>query len=736
MENFSYHVPVYVVTGGVDLSGYSADLTPGQVGLFDRATFSVATSTGTGKEFFFAQGSIGGKDWYGQPVTESVKSPFFNGVDVHNMYMSTPKRIKNEQWIIGYNGAQSSQTLTFETGKAFRLKMYFHGQPIYRFFGGPKEYVVSYTPEVPCAAPCSGSDCPDPIDDCLVHTQNVINLINTHVELQKFGVTAKLVDHPFVADTITMTKYCISLCDEGDVYALQAIQAEYPGTSITRIDREGSSSTYQMCISADADSPADFTQSGSILLATCGTCPVGSTLVPATDVYFIIRPLSDSDDVSTPSAQQTYADAVAANYVISKTFTANSSSVNISTNVITINAHEFSNGDPVVYSNGGGTSIAGLTTTDTYYIINAAANTFKLAATPGGAAIDLTSVGAGASQSFSTSVTADSFISNSGGTAIVKLTTPSGTTLNAYHADTVQFAFTNAASCSFSAPADVSWASCGTGISSSQQLTLQSIKRNDCTNTAGDRLAEISATISGVQGIDISTLAVVAGDGCSDDYTVTQNSIDCLADDCLTNNVTFTYDDLPAFENSYWKVVPPTVDDDDTRKCGIRISAGYIDPKFGNCSFVPDDYYETMPLKMEVSLLQEDGDNCDAASWPTVQQTQIGQIARQSGEYIVREVIMKNEAYLRHALQFSIDSRDREAFAMNLLGSVDRKAFYNIYYVTFRASYGNSFRKNEIQEKFTAMFAFKEGDASEATFRSAVIDTLTAKSGVTLHIND
>ena len=77
MENFSWHLPVYVVNGGVATEGHSSDLTPGKVGLFDRQNFSVATKSGSGKEFFFAQGRIGGVDWYGNKVKESHKSPFF-----------------------------------------------------------------------------------------------------------------------------------------------------------------------------------------------------------------------------------------------------------------------------------------------------------------------------------------------------------------------------------------------------------------------------------------------------------------------------------------------------------------------------------------------------------------------------------------------------------------------------------------------------------------------------------
>ncbi len=75
MENFSYHVPFYVVTGGIMTQGHSSDLTAGQLALIDRATWSVATAAGSGKEFFFAQGSYGGITWDLGEMTESHKSP-------------------------------------------------------------------------------------------------------------------------------------------------------------------------------------------------------------------------------------------------------------------------------------------------------------------------------------------------------------------------------------------------------------------------------------------------------------------------------------------------------------------------------------------------------------------------------------------------------------------------------------------------------------------------------------
>lgn len=742
MENFSYHVPVYVVTGGITTSGHSSELPAGSVGIFDRSTFSVATSIGNGKEFFFAQGNTGGKDWFGQPVTETHKSPFFFGKDVKNIYLSMPQTIQNEEWVIGFNGAASSKSLVYEVGKPVRVKLYFHGQPIYRFFAGPKEYVISYTPPADCTEPCAEDDCPDAISDCLVHTQKLIDNINNHTELQKFGVQAKLVTTPYTAGTVNMTKWCLSLCDNGDALALQAVKAQAPvGVTVTRTVRAGSTSTYEFCQGLNdgetgpAD-PSDFVQSGDVLLAVCDTCPSGSTLVSGTDSYFITRPLAGSEDLNDPTARQTYANTIGTAYLPVLTFNgATDVEVVASSDAITLTAHPLVTGEKVTYSNGGGTSVVGLTSGSSYYVINATANTIKLATTPAhalaGTAIAIAD-GVGASHTLTPNYTA-TFKVNTGSTALVRVDVPHGVTVSALLSDSVELIASRDSVCVFTDPTPIAWDECGTGIASRRTMKIKALQRPDC-DTAGDRIEDLTSILAGVVGIDISTLTKIAGTACADDYTVEQDSVDCLPEDCLTNNVTFHYDDLPAFENSSWELVPEDVEEDSSRKCGIRISAGYIDPKFGNCSFLPTDYYETMPLKMEVSLLGEDDSNCDVANWPSKQQTKIGRIARQSGEWVVRELLMKTQAYLKHVSQFSIDSRDREAFDMNLLSSVDRNAFYKIYYVSYGASYGNSWRKNE-QEQFTTMFAFKEGDASAASFETSILDVLTVKSGVAMHIN-
>jgi hypothetical protein len=69
--------------------------------------------------------------------------------------------------------------------------------------------------------------------------------------------------------------------------------------------------------------------------------------------------------------------------------------VNSGGDLITLNAHAYANGTPVAFRNSGGALPAPLSAAATYYVRDATTNTFKLAATPAGAALDLTSDGTG-----------------------------------------------------------------------------------------------------------------------------------------------------------------------------------------------------------------------------------------------------------------------------------------------------------------------------------------------------
>jgi len=69
--------------------------------------------------------------------------------------------------------------------------------------------------------------------------------------------------------------------------------------------------------------------------------------------------------------------------------------ITLATDTISYTAHGLSAGDQVTYNNGGGTAATGLTSGTTYYVIASGltANAFKVSATSGGAAVDITGAG-------------------------------------------------------------------------------------------------------------------------------------------------------------------------------------------------------------------------------------------------------------------------------------------------------------------------------------------------------
>jgi len=104
--------------------------------------------------------------------------------------------------------------------------------------------------------------------------------------------------------------------------------------------------------------------------------------------------------VSGTSGNETISLATSLLHGTTKTFDASDSAVVIvATDTITITAHGFSTGDRVVYSDGGGTVITGLSDETTYYVQRTGANTLKLATSQEnaytGTVVNLTAVGSG-----------------------------------------------------------------------------------------------------------------------------------------------------------------------------------------------------------------------------------------------------------------------------------------------------------------------------------------------------
>jgi hypothetical protein len=94
----------------------------------------------------------------------------------------------------------------------------------------------------------------------------------------------------------------------------------------------------------------------------------------------------------TTNTFQLYASAALGSTAVA-TMTIATTAVNTTTNVITSTAHGLVDGAQLNYNNQGGTSITGLTSGSDYFVVNKTVDTFQLALTSGGAAIDITGTG-------------------------------------------------------------------------------------------------------------------------------------------------------------------------------------------------------------------------------------------------------------------------------------------------------------------------------------------------------
>jgi len=105
--------------------------------------------------------------------------------------------------------------------------------------------------------------------------------------------------------------------------------------------------------------------------------------------------ISATNGTTTFTLQTTSSVAIVTTAGTPTGLTYTNANVNISTETFTYVSHGFSSGDAVVYYNNGGTSVTGLTSGTTYYVISAGltANAFRVSASSGGSAVNLTGTG-------------------------------------------------------------------------------------------------------------------------------------------------------------------------------------------------------------------------------------------------------------------------------------------------------------------------------------------------------
>lgn len=726
MYSQEYNLPVFIGTGEVLSSGDTADLKSGQLAIFDAKTYEVVTGVqAVNKPMLVAGGSWHTKSKLNKFVgnlTTSDKTIEFLGNDILAFERSMPRSAVAEQWVIGWDGVSTTDTLAFECGKDYHFKVRVWGEDVYGTFLRPVDRFIRVRTACCEDGDCATDDCSDAVGT-KKYAKALAAAINADPELQYF-VRAEIVSSDYSAASQTHHLFTLEVTDDGTQAALAAVQVDYPTLEITRISRVGLVSTYEACVVDTASDPTSFSPNGSIGLAECdGTCPAGYTAVGGSQVYVVTRPLAGTEDLNDSTARQTFADLVGTAYETASKFTFDgATAVDPTGNTITLTSHGLVTGDRLTYSNGGGTSITGITTATDYYVIVSTASLIKLATSYAnaiaGTIIDITADGIGASHTLTPVITAK-YLSHNGGTATVELKTPAGVEITAEASDAVTAVRVEAPSCTKAGASAIAWVEGDARYK--VQRTLNITLEKVC-GTA-NRLTELQAFYA--DDATLGTISVATAGTCNDIYTVEQWSNECSVDNCLSEaEVSFT--DPQSFEGFGW-TPEEDAEGSSTVKSGVRVTTAYEDTRFGGCSFNPADYYSVRPLKVEIHEFDDSGNPCNTPV-PS-RRLRNASMATQSGQWVMRQFINANK--YKAFGEFYLDPRLRDVLDANIHQVVDLEKFYKLYFLKVRQNRkGQNHEGTFNPEIFEFLFAFPV-DVDTSAFELA-FNKVTSQFGVSL----
>jgi hypothetical protein len=197
------------------------------------------------------------------------------------------------------------------------------------------------------------------------------------------------------------------------------------------------------------------------------------------------------------------------------------------------------------------------------------------------------------------------------------------------------------------------------------------------------------------------------------------------------------YAPIPAYVGGVtWGVCPCAAAPAAYTGCiGIKLTAAYIDTRFGNCSFRPTDYYNVQPLKIYVSKV-DDAQYCtdNHTSWSVTHNVESKQ-ANGLGETVLRDYLVALNYKQEY---FEWDPRFREVMDQQVFTAVDRTAQYDgLYLIHSIPNWVKGQNVKAYDEKYVLAFYFKvdpaTGISPKATFQTA-LENYAALNGVDLEV--
>lgn len=523
------------------------NLKPTQFGVFN-SRYKAVTTAGEAKKsphIVFGQGRVENVPGLTHKYSDKVS----NGSLIEWYKTNASPTAKNQITYAGFDGVDSTKTIKAGCDQQYSITVRARSLYIDNAFAYGLTRTVTIT--TPCCEDC-GDNC-ETVDPRFV-ANKFAEGINNEPLLSKFVVATPVFDctvDPDAVTTIATATYQVSFCDNGDAAALADVQAQYVDDFVVRVDRSGSISTYEMERLASAGAPASAVVTLPVKLAICNTCPTGYTLLADQSQFIVETALDGSEDLNSAADQQTFANTIKAAYVAPLTF-AGDTAVDPTTDQITKASHGLSTGEAVVYSNGGGTSITGLTTATTYYVIKVDANTVKLATSKSnaiaGTAINITADGVGASHSLTVQSSAV-FLENKGGSALILIKQDAlAADLTPILADKVTQLEDFEASCTPPTGTSYAWTATDAGYKVQRNLFLT--LTDDCDST--QTLAEIAALYPSF------TATLVSSANCVSRYKLVQTS-ESTHEDCANFPVPPKFTVVQPYRGLDWEIEVPVL---------------------------------------------------------------------------------------------------------------------------------------------------------------------------------
>ena len=173
------------------------------------------------------QGSFHTKDKLGQyygGLRKSDESPAFLTSGILEFRKSLPRAAKSEEWVLGWDGVNSTKTINFECGKKeYRFKIKVWGEDVYGTYLRPVEREIGIMTDC-----CPGTGCDDTCDDSVAgikYVKAIAAAINNDPEL-KFFVDAEAIWSTASTNAATHRLYTIRIPDEGTQLALAFVQEQ------------------------------------------------------------------------------------------------------------------------------------------------------------------------------------------------------------------------------------------------------------------------------------------------------------------------------------------------------------------------------------------------------------------------------------------------------------------------------------------------------------------------------